>query len=213
MAHSGPSREGGGVAGLILAGGRSRRMGGADKPFIELAGRPLIAHVIARAAPQVSRLVIGAAGDAARFAPFGLPVVADAAEAGLESFAGPLAGLLAGLDWAAAQPGIGRLALFPADLPFLPEDFVSRAMAALGDGEADWACAASDGRRHPVVALWPVGAAGRLRRLVVAGGLRRADCLAGHFRVATIDYAADPLDPFFNVNTPGDLAAAERLLR
>lgn len=202
-----------GIAGFILAGGRGRRMGGVDKPLVRLAGRPLIAHVIARAAPQVARLAIGAAGDPARFAAFGLPVVADpAAEAGVESFAGPLAGLLAGLDWAAGQAGIGRLAVFPADLPLLPDDFVARSRTALANG-AEWACAASGGRLHPVVALWPVGVAERLRRLVAIDGLRRVDRLADWFRLATVDYAADPIDPFFNVNTPDDLAAAERLLR
>lgn len=203
----------GGVAGLILAGGRGRRMGGLDKPFAPLAGRPLIAHVVARAAPQVARLAINASGEASRFAGLGLPLVGDPAGGGIEAFAGPLAGVLAGLDWMAARGGgIEWLAVFPADTPFLPVDFVERAFAALRREGAELACAASGGRAHPVVALWPLALRERLRRLVVEEGVRRADRLLETFRAARVPYAAEPIDPFFNVNTPDDLAAAERLL-
>ncbi|MBE0532477.1 MAG: molybdenum cofactor guanylyltransferase MobA [Rhodospirillales bacterium] len=212
MAQTGTSTEDRAAAGLILAGGRGRRMGGTDKPFALLDGRPLVGHVIERAGRQVSRLAVSAAGDAARFGSFGLPVLAD--PAGLEAYSGPLAGILAGLDWAAALPalGVGALAIFPADTPFFPEDFVERGLAALRDG-TEVAVAASGGRLHPTVAVWGAGLGGRLRRLLVEDGLRRADRIPEHFRVATIDYGADPVDPFFNVNTPGDLAAAERLFR
>jgi len=202
--------EGGRVAGLVLAGGRGRRMGGIDKPFAVLGGRRLIDCVLARAGPQVSRLAVSAAGDPARFAGLGLPVLSD--PPGLEAFAGPLAGVLAGLAWAAAlpPPGVAGLAVFPADTPFLPADFVERGMAALGGG-AEVAVAASGGRLHPTVAVWRVDLEGRLRRLVTDRGLRRADRLVEHFRAAPVDYAVAPFDPFFNVNTPDDLAAAEKL--
>lgn len=214
MAQSKPARQGedGGirVAGLILAGGRGRRMGGIDKPFAALGGRRLIEHVIGRAGPQVSPLAISTAGDAARFSGFDLPTLPDPPE--LAAFAGPLAGILAGLAWAAAlpPPGVEALAVFPADTPFLPADFVRRGLAALGHC-ADVAVATSGGRLHPTVAVWRVGLEGRLRRLMVDDGLRRADRLVEHFRAAPVDYALAPFDPFFNVNTPDDLAAAERI--
>lgn len=180
-------------------------MGGIDKPFALLGGRPLIGHVIERAGRQVSRLAVSAAGDAARFGSFDLPVLAD--PAGLEAYSGPLAGILAGLDWAAAA-----LAVFPADTPFLPEDFVERGLAALRDG-AEVALAASGGRLHPTVAVWGAGLSGRLRRLLVEDGLRRADRVPEHFRTARVEFAVLPFDPFFNINTPEDLTEAERLFR
>lgn len=210
MAQSGMSAEDRTVAGLILAGGRGRRMGGIDKPLAPLGGRWLIEHVIGRAHRQVSRLIINASGDAARFGPLGLPALAD--PDGLEAYSGPLAGILAGLDWAAAlpAPGVEALAAFPADTPFCPEDFVERGLAALRDG-AEVALAASGGRLHPTMAVWRVGLGGRLRRLLIEEGLRRADRVPDHFRAARVDYATQPFDPFFNINTPEDLAEAERL--
>jgi molybdopterin-guanine dinucleotide biosynthesis protein A len=210
MAQSGTSTGDRAAAGLILAGGRGRRMGGIDKPFAPLGGRPLVGHVIERAGRQVSRLAVSAAGDAARFGSFGLPVLAD--PAGLEAYAGPLAGVLAGLEWAAAlpAPGVAALAVFPADTPFFPEDFVERGLAALRDG-AEVAVAASGGRLHPTVAVWGAGLGGRLRRLLVEDGLRRADRIPEHFQAARIEYAAQPVDPFFNINTSEDLTEAERL--
>lgn len=214
MARSGPSVHDGDVAGLILAGGRGRRMGGIDKPFAPFGGRRLIEHVIERIRRQVSRVAVSGAGEAARFAGFGLPVLADpTGEGGLEPFAGPLAGILAGLDWAAAlpAPGVGALAVFPTDTPFLPGDFVERGLAVL-DGGAEVAMASSGGRPHPTVAVWAAGLGGRLRRLLVEAGLRRADRVPDHFRVAWIDYPVAPFDPFFNINTRQDLAAAEGLL-
>ncbi|WP_316977919.1 molybdenum cofactor guanylyltransferase MobA [Shumkonia mesophila] len=212
MVVSGTSAPAGNVAGLILAGGRGRRMGSIDKPFAPLGGRRMIEHVIGRAGRQVGPLAISAAGDAARFGVFGLPVLAD--PVGLEAYSGPLAGILAGLEWAAARaaPGAEALAVFPTDTPFFPEDFVERARAALADG-AEVAMAASGGRLHPTAAVWSAGLGDRLRRLLVEEGLRRADRVADHFRAARVDYAAQPFDPFFNINTPEDLAAAERLFR
>lgn len=202
------------VAGLILAGGRGRRMGGIDKPFAPLAGRPLIDHVIARAAGQTARLAINMSGEASRFAAYDLPLVPDLTDGDrIETFAGPLAGVLSGLDWMAEQGGgVEWMAVFPADTPFLPTDFVERALAAIRRDGAELACAESGGRAHPVVALWPLSLRDRLRRLVVDQGIRRADRLLEAFRTARVVYGTDPVDPFFNINTPDDLARAETVL-
>ncbi len=193
--------------GIVLAGGRSRRLGGGDKCLLPLAGRPILAHVIARARPQVAALALSANGDPARFAGFGLKVVAD----GIAGFAGPLAGVLAGLDWAAAeQPAATHLASFAGDAPFLPRDLVDRLGAALADGH-EIACAASSGRLHPVFALWPVALRQALRQAVAVEGVRKVELWLRRFRLAVVEFPAAPLDPFFNVNRPEDLAEAERL--
>jgi molybdopterin-guanine dinucleotide biosynthesis protein A len=212
MVLPGSSAQDRDVAGLILAGGRGRRMDGIDKPFAPFGGRRLIDHVIERAGPQVSGLAISVASGAERFAGFGLPVLTD--PVGLEEFSGPLAGILAGLDWAAAlpKPSVGAVAVFPTDTPFLPADFVKRGLAAIGEG-AEVAMATSGGWMHPTVAVWDGGLGERLRRLLVETGLRRADRIPEHFRVARVDYPAQPLDPFVNINTRQELADAERLLR
>jgi molybdopterin-guanine dinucleotide biosynthesis protein A len=195
------------VAGVLLAGGRSRRMGGGDKALLTLHGETLLARVIARVKPQVQSLVLNANGDPARFAAFKLPVVPDS----VPGFPGPLAGVLTGLEWALANAkDISWVASFPSDAPFLPRDLVARlAEAAQG---ADMACAASGGRRHPVAGLWPVALARGLRRAVVNEGLRKVEDWTGRFNVAVVDYPLAPFDPFFNANTPEDLAEAERIL-
>jgi len=192
------------VAGLLLAGGQARRLGGGDKGLRLLAGRPLLAHAVAALAPQVARLALSANGDPARFAGFGLPVLPDGAAAG----AGPLAGVLAGLRWAAGLPGVRWLATVPADTPFLPADLVARLRAGGGGGLA---CAASSGRRHPVVALWPLALAGELERAVLGDGVRRVGAWTAAQGMRAVAWPADPVDPFFNVNAPADLAEAERL--
>ncbi len=152
------------VCGVLMAGGRSRRMGGGDKCLRALAGKPILADVITRVRPQVSPLLLNANGDPARFADFGLPVVADV----VGDFAGPLAGVLTGLEWAAAQaPESTWLASFATDAPFLPADLVARMADAVEAQGADMACAASNGRDHPVFGLWPLGLAGDLRRAMV----------------------------------------------
>ncbi|MFQ6018748.1 MAG: molybdenum cofactor guanylyltransferase MobA, partial [Kiloniellaceae bacterium] len=150
-----------GVAGVLLAGGRSRRMGGGDKCLRALAGKPVLAHVVARAKPQVGPLLLNANGDPARFADFGLPVAADV----VAGFAGPLAGVLTGLEWAAQHaPACAYLASFACDAPFLPVDLVARLVSAVEAEGADLACAASGGRSHPVFGLWPVRLKDDLRR-------------------------------------------------
>ncbi len=184
------------VVGAILAGGLARRLGGGDKPLRLLGGRPLLAHVIDRLGPQVDRLILNANGDPARFAAFGLDVVPD----GLADNPGPLAGILACLqaagdaDWVVTVPG---------DAPFLPADLAARLIAA---GPA---VAASGGRRHPVVGAWRPGQAGHLAALLAAGE-RRVGVFAGD--AAVVDWPADPIDPFTNLNEAADFAAAAALL-
>ena len=194
------------LAGIVLAGGQSRRMGGGDKCLRPLAGRPILAHIIERARPQVAALALNANGDAARFAGFGLPVVADS----VADFPGPLAGILAGLDWAARLPNATHVASFAGDAPFLPRDLVARLAAALAQGY-DLACAASAGRAHPVFGLWPLALREELRRALAVEGIRKVDRWTARFRLATVEFAATPFDPFFNANEPDDLAEAERL--
>ncbi len=195
------------VAGVVLAGGLSRRMGGGDKSLKLLAGKTILERVIARARPQVTALVLNANGDASRFARYGLPVVADS----VAGFAGPLAGVLAGLDWAAAQaPGASHVASFATDAPFFPPDLVKRLEEAVRDGKHDLACAASGGREHPVFGLWPVALREDLRQ-ALASGLRKVDLWTSRFRLARVEFPVQPYDPFFNVNAPEDLAEAERI--
>jgi molybdopterin-guanine dinucleotide biosynthesis protein A len=197
------------VAGVLLAGGLSRRMGGGDKCLRRLGSTTILARVIARAAPQVEMLALNANGDPARFADYRLPVVADS----IPDFAGPLAGVLAGLDWAAAASGeVTHVASFATDAPFLPADLVARLRAAVEREGADLACAASGGRAHPVFALWPVALRDELRRAMRDDGIRKVDAWTARYRLALVDYAAAPIDPFFNTNRPDDLAVAERLL-
>lgn len=191
------------VLAVILAGGLARRMGGGDKPLVRLAGRPLIAHVLERLAPQVSALVVNANGAPGRFAAFGLPVVPD----GVPDHPGPLAGVLAGLEWAVAhRPDVGAVLSVPGDAPFLPADLVSR-LAAAGAP----AFAASAGQSHPTVALWPVALAPALRAALVEEGLRKVGAFAARHGAIRVEWPVGPVDPFFNANTPDDLATAARL--
>jgi molybdopterin-guanine dinucleotide biosynthesis protein A len=197
------------VVGLLLAGGQSRRMGGGDKCLRELRGRTLLARIVERARPQVRRLVLNANGDPARFAGHGIPVVADA----VPGFAGPLAGVLTGLEWAAREaPGTAWVATFACDAPFVPRDFVARLLASITRENADMACAASGGRDHPVCGVWPVRLGPDLRRALVEEDVRKVDVWTARYRLARAEFPAEPVDPFFNLNTPEDFATAERLL-
>ncbi|MGQ0675699.1 MAG: molybdenum cofactor guanylyltransferase MobA [Rhodospirillales bacterium] len=198
------------VVGVILAGGLSRRMGGGDKSLRLLGGRPILTHVIARARGQVGRLVLNANGDPRRFARFRLPVVADS----VEGFAGPLAGVLAGLDWAREHaPDCPYVASFAADAPFLPRDLVPRLLEAVDQGrKADLACARSAGQDYPVIGLWPMRLAEELRHALVEEGLHKVDIWTARYRLKAVEFPTEPVDPFFNANRPEDLAEAERLL-
>ncbi len=194
--------------GLVLAGGLARRMGGADKPLIAIGGTPILDRVLARLAPDCAHVILNANGDAGRFASYRLPVVAD----DVPGFAGPLAGVLAGLDWAADNlPDIAFLASAPADCPFLPRDLVRRLHAARITQGTELACAQSGGRRHPVVGLWPVALRDDLRQALVHEGLRKIETWTARHGVALAEWPAAPIDPFFNVNTPEDAAEADRL--
>lgn len=200
--------EADGIAGVLLAGGLSRRMGGGDKSLQRLGDRSILERVVAAARPQVGPLVLNANGDPARFAAFGLPVAADV----VEGYAGPLAGVLTGLEWAAVNaPGCAWVASFATDAPFLPADLVARLRQAVEREGADLACARSGGRDHPVFGLWPVRLAADLRHAMVEEGVRKVDLWTARHRLAVAEFAVDPVDPFFNTNRPADLEEAERL--
>jgi len=197
------------VIGLLLAGGQSRRMGGGDKTLRVLGGVSLLERVIERLRPQVDALVLNANGDPARFAEFALPVVADS----VPDFAGPLAGVLAGLDWAAVhRPDSTFIASVATDAPFLPADLVARLKTARNAAGADLACASSAGRTHPVFGLWPLRLREDLRRAIVDDGIRKVDEWTARHRLVTVPFADRPIDPFFNANRPEDLEAAAELL-
>ena len=191
---------------VVLAGGLARRMGGGDKPLVALGGRPLIRHILDRLGPQAAPLALNANGDPARFREFGLPILEDS----LPNRPGPLAGILAALDWAAAMAASHVLTV-PGDTPFLPDDLARRLEDAIRAG-APAALAASGGRRHPIAGLWPVAARDGLRRAIAEDGLRRVGEWARGLGAVPVDFAIDPFDPFFNLNAPDDLAEAERLL-
>lgn len=194
--------------GAILAGGLARRLGGGDKALQLVGGRTVLARLIERLSPQVARLILNANQDPARFAPFGLPVVPD----GLPGHPGPLAGVLAALDWAAAHgAGAEWVVTVPGDCPFIPLDLAARLHAARAREGAQLAAAASGGRTHPVIGLWPVALRAELRHALVAEDTRKIDAFTGRYRHATVSWPAAPVDPFFNVNTPGDLAEADRI--
>lgn len=200
------------VPGVILAGGLATRMGGGDKGLLQLAERPLIEHVIERLKPQCALLAINANGDAARFSQFALPVLPDS----VAGFPGPLAGVLAGLDWASAQ-GYDAIVTVSQDTPFYPLDLVVRLNEALSSGGATIALAASPDetgvlRRHPTFGFWPVSLRDDLRA-ALGEGTRKVGLWAEQHGVAIAEFTSrDGFDPFFNVNTPEDLVAARRML-
>jgi molybdenum cofactor guanylyltransferase len=194
--------------GILLAGGLARRMGGGDKPMRTIAGRTILDRVIARLEPQCACLILNANGDPARFAGFGLPVIADS----VADFPGPLAGILAGLDWAATnRPDAAFVSSAAADCPFLPRDLVARLHQARIEQNAQGAVAASGGQSHHVIALWSVGLREELRHALTNEGVRKVESWMARYQIATVTWPAEPLDPFFNANTVDDLAEAERL--
>ena len=194
--------------GVVLAGGLARRMGGVDKPMQRMGGRSLLERVVERLSPQCDRLILNANGDPSRFAAFGLPVVAD----GLADFPGPLAGILAALEWtAASRPDIAWVVSVAADCPFLPGDLVSGLHRARAAENAELAVAASGGQTHPVIGLWNVGLRQALRQALVVEDIRKISSWTARHRLASATWPIEPIDPFFNVNTPEDIARAETL--
>ena len=194
--------------GLVLAGGLARRMGGGDKARIKIGGSTILDRVLATMSGQCVDIVINANGDPQRFADTGCAVVADS----VPDFAGPLAGILAGLDWLAAQGnGIEWLASVPGDCPFLPDDLVERLHAARRAKGTPLACTRSGDWRHPVVALWPLALREDLRKALVEEGLRKIEIWTARHGVAIADWPDKPVDPFFNVNTPEDAERAAHL--
>jgi molybdopterin-guanine dinucleotide biosynthesis protein A len=202
------------VVGVLLAGGRSSRMGGGDKCLLPLAAKPMLAHIIDRLSPQVSDLIINANGDVARFATFDLPVIEDR----LEGQAGPLAGVHAGIEWARSNRPQSRFVITAAtDTPFFPTDLVARFRAAIGVAEPRLLVARSEDGMHPVFGLWPIALAPALEASLKTG-MRKvqawvADHAAEQIFFPTTDIGGRKVDPFFNINRPEDLAEAEALLK
>jgi molybdopterin-guanine dinucleotide biosynthesis protein A len=202
------------AVGIVLAGGKSSRMGGGDKCLLPLGGRPILAHVIERLKPQVAELIISANGDPARFSAFGLPVVADR----LGGYAGPLAGILAGLEWTRTNRPESRFAITAAsDTPFLPLDLVDRLWHTAGEGAAKLAVARSAEGMHPVFGLWPVALAPDLEASLLSGDRKVGEWVRRH-RAREVMFpqsaiAGRTIDPFFNVNRPDELEAAKAFLQ
>jgi molybdenum cofactor guanylyltransferase len=192
--------------GLILAGGLSTRMGGGDKGLRLLHGKPILAHVIERMRPQVQHLALNANGDPIRFADYGLSVIAD----DVPGYAGPLAGVLAGMDQAAADGHLHLLSV-AADCPFLPHDLGSQLSTALHQNKARISVARSGGWDQPTIAIWDVGLRHHLRAALTTEGLRKIDRFTARYPLASVEWSVEPVDPFFNVNTPEDLALAEQV--
>ncbi len=196
--------------GLVLAGGLARRMGGGDKALIEIGGSTILDRVLATLSGQCTDIIINANGDPQRFADTGCTVVPD----NVGGHPGPLAGILAGLDWLADQAnGVEWIVSAPGDCPFLPDDLVEKlhlARRQLGAG-VPLACARSGEWRHPVVALWPLALRADLRKALVEQGLRKIEVWTARHGIAIAEWPAEPVDPFFNVNTPEDAARATRI--
>jgi molybdenum cofactor guanylyltransferase len=196
--------------GLILAGGLARRMGGGDKARIRVGSATILERVLARLKPHCRALIINANGDPARFADTGLVIIVDS----VPDFVGPLAGILAGLDWAAANaPDCPWVASAPGDCPFLPKDLVPRLHEARIAAGAPLACARSGQWSHPVVGLWPVALREDLRHALTGEGLRKIDIWTARHGIGTAEWPDAPFDPFFNVNTPEDAARAEAIAK
>lgn len=206
--------DGRSVTGVLLAGGQSRRMGGGDKGLLEIAGKPMLAHVLSRLQTQVDRVVINANGDAARFAAFGLPVFADT----IEGHVGPLAGVLAGMRWHAANVADhGLIVTVSTDAPLIPMELVQRLAGALNDDpKAAIALASSGGNLHPVIGLWPVNLADDLES-ALRDGVRKVRHWTDRHGTVIVDFdyiqaGSRAIDPFFNANTPDELEEARAIL-
>ncbi len=197
------------ILGVVLAGGQSRRMGGVDKAFVELDGRPLVGHVIDRALPQVDRLIVNANGGHDRFSDYGLPVVSDL----MPGHAGPLAGILTAMIWARENVGEAIwIASFPTDAPLIPDDLVSGLLTAVCEDETRLACAESAGRTHPVIGLWPIALADDLLSAMRDEDIRKIDRWTVRHPLSEVSWPVEPFDPFLNINRPEDVERAEAIL-
>ena len=196
------------VLGVILAGGPARRMGGADKPLTEIAGKPLLQYVVERLSPQLTHLLLNANGDAERYAQFNLPIQEDI----VTGFAGPLAGVLSAMAWARAfQPQVSHVITVAADTPFYPGEYVDNMLAAV-DEKNTLACASYKGRTQPVFGLWPVDLHNELHQALVEEEIHKVDLFTQRYGVADVNFDAMPFNPFFNVNRLDDVAEGEALL-
>lgn len=206
------TKPGDDVVGVLLAGGQARRMGGGEKCLIELDGVPLLTHVLARVIGQVGEVVLNTNSDPGQFEAFGMATVADV----VGGFAGPLAGVLSGMEWAREHvPNARWVASFPTDSPFLPKDIVARMRAAVEAEGADLATVFCDGQAQPVFGLWPVDMAADLRRGLADEGVRKVDEWTARWRCAAVVYDADGpgmVNAFFNINRPEDLVTAREAL-
>ena len=198
------------TVGILLAGGLGRRMGGGDKFFREVGRRKILDWVIERSKPQVGELILNANGDLTRFKNFGLTIVPDV----ITGFAGPLAGILSGLEWALHNsPSINWVVSFATDAPFIPRNMVEMFKTGVATENIDIVCASSGGRKHPVFALWPVKIAKDLRHAITNENIRKIDRFTANYRIREIEFSIDPVDPFFNINDIANLSEAELLCR
>ena len=195
------------ITGVVLAGGRARRMGGGDKCLLLLNSQPLLKFVIDRAKPQVDQLVLNVNGEPSRFNDFGFPLVSDS----VPGFAGPLAGVLAGLDWSAKHtPESQWVVTFASDTPFFPFNMVERFLDVVSEQEFGLACASSNHRPHPVFGIWPVKLREELRYALVHENIRRIDEWTTRYTLSEVSFDGSGIDPFFNINKPEDLELAVR---
>jgi molybdopterin-guanine dinucleotide biosynthesis protein A len=196
--------------GCVLAGGLSRRMGGLEKAFIPLGGRPLLTHVLTRIERQVGMAILNANGSPERFLGITPNVVPDV----VEGHPGPLAGVLTGMEWALEHaPHIKWVVTAACDTPFLPRDLVSVMHQVIENEGADMACAATGNHAHPVFGMWPVSLAGDLRKAIVEEGVRKVDAWTDRYHLAIARFPDTPYDPFFNTNRPEDIGTAQRILQ
>ena len=203
MEHSTP------IVGVLLAGGLSRRMGGGDKNLLQLGGQTILSRTLERVKPQVETLILNANGDAERFSEYGLPVVEDV----IDGFAGPLAGILTGLEWASEHlPECQWVATFATDAPFVPVDLVDKLLQAIEAEGAEMACAISNDRTHPPFALWPVRLKDELRKAMIDEEMRKIDLWTARYKIVHVPFEGQGIDPFFNINKPDHLSEAERFL-
>jgi len=200
------------VTGVLLAGGLGRRMGGGDKPLKSLGGQPILDLVIERARPQVDALVLNVNGDTSRFSSYGLPIATDV----IDDYAGPLAGILTGMEWSLSQvPDAEWMVSFATDAPFFPLDMVARLISETAKAGAEMACSQTRGRTHPVFALWPTRLAGELRDAMIKEDMRKIDLWTARYNILHVDFDGPEteIDPFFNINRPEDLLSAEDWLK